>query len=433
MEGLNQNPGIMLARVALMWLVPLALLPLMIWFERKVSAFMQDRTGPNRAAIAGVRLGGIVHTFADVLKLLGKEDVVPAQVHRGYYKLAPIVALFVAQLLFVIVPFADSLTLGGQEVAMVALRLQAGILYPLAVSSMFVYAIVMAGWASNNKFGILGGLRGAAQTVSYEVALGLSIVGALMVYGTVDLNDMVRQQGELLGGWLPKWGIVVQPLGALLFLVAAFAETNRTPFDLPERDAEIVAGYHTEYSAIRFASFFMAEYINMVVAAGMVVTLFFGGWQVPWLPTESLRAHAGAVLGALLALLAVGGAGTALVAWRWSHKLRRRYQDARRNEGVVFAVLGVLAALLGLAGLAAWHGAALPDWAPIAIAAVAQFSAFLLKTLLFAFGFIWVRWTLPSFRYDQLMRLGWKNLLPLSLANIGFTGVVLLFLESRAR
>ncbi len=433
MAELNYHLGVVIVRVVPMWLLPLLLLPLLIWAERKASAFIQDRTGPNRATIGGIRLGGLVHTVADVAKLLAKEDVVPSQVDRRYHALAPLIAIVVSQLLFIVLPFADSIPVRGQEVWMQGMRLDAGILYPLAVGSIFVYSIVIAGWASNNKFGVLGGLRAAAQVVSYEVAMGLSIVGALMIYGTTDFNSMVQQQGALLWGWLPKWGVLVQPLGALLFLAAAFAETNRTPFDLPERDAEIVAGYHTEYSGVRFAFFFMAEYIHIVVASGLVVTLFFGGWQIPWLPTPLLRAHAGAVLDVLLAGLVVAGAFSALLAGRWSGALRSRYTDARRREGRVLAVGGILTALVGIALLVALRGRELPGWAPSAIQVLAQSSAFLVKTLFFTFGFIWVRWTLPSFRYDQLMRLGWKNMLPLALANVAVTGIVLLFVDAGVR
>lgn len=424
----NQQWGVQLGRVALMWLLPLLLLPLMIWFERKASAFMQHRTGPNRAAIAGVRLGGIIHTIADVLKLLGKEDLVPAQVSKFYYAAAPVIAILVCQLLFVVVPFADTIVVGGHAIDMQALRLDVGILYPLAVGSVFVYAIVLAGWASNNKYGVLGGLRASAQVISYEVAMGLSIVGALMVYGTTDLNSMVQQQGELLFGFLPKWGIVVQPLGALLFLVAAFAETNRTPFDLPERDSELVAGYHTEYSAVRFASFFMAEYIHIIVAAGLWVTLFFGGWQVPWLPTHVLRERADILLWVMLAGMVVVGFGAAALAGRWIPSLLRQFTDLRRYEGFVLAVLFGGIGFLGLAGMGALvvFGQSLPQWTPDVVAALVQFTAFSAKVLFFSFAFIWVRWTLPSFRYDQLMRLGWKNMMPLALANIGVTGAVLL-------
>jgi NADH-quinone oxidoreductase subunit H len=222
-------------------------------------------------------------------------------------------------------------------------------------------------------------------------------------------------------------------VGALLFLVAAFAETNRTPFDLPERDAEIVAGYHTEYSGIRFAFFFMAEYIHIVVASGLVVTLFFGGWQVPWLPTERLRESAPAVLDVMLGGLVIGGAVVAALAFRWSRRLHRQYRDARRHEGEVLGTLAAITAIVGLVFLILVQGRTLPEWAPGALAALAQFSAFMAKTMFFAFSFIWVRWTLPSFRYDQLMRLGWKNMMPLALVNIAVTGIVLLLVDAGRR
>jgi NADH-quinone oxidoreductase subunit H len=429
----NSEAGILVARVVGPFLLPLLILPIMIWLERKASAFMQDRTGPNRAAIAGIRLGGIIHTLADVAKLLGKEDIVPVTVNRGYHALAPFIAIFVAQLIFIVIPLADDLWIGGQVVPLQALRLDVGILYPLAVGSVFVYSIVIAGWASNNKFGVLGGLRAAAQVVSYEVALGLSIVGALMIYGTTDLSVMVQKQGELLWGFLPKWGILLQPVGAVLFLVAAFAETNRTPFDMPERDAEIVAGYHTEYSGLRFAFFFMAEYIHIIVASALVVTLFFGGWQVPWLGTAKLQEHAPLVLDIMLGGLVVGGLVAAVLAFRWSKTLHRQFTDARRHEGSILGAAAAGVAITALAVLAWVQSQTLPEWAPAALAALAQFSAFMAKMMFFAFGFIWIRWTLPSFRYDQLMRLGWKNLMPIALANIVLTGIVLLLVDAGRR
>ena len=429
MDNLNSNFFVGLGRALLMWLLPLLVLPLMIWFERKVSAFMQDRTGPNRAAILGVRLGGIIHTLADVGKLLSKEDVVPRNVHAFYYKLAPIIAIVVAQLLFIIVPFADDVVINGERIAMQALPLHVGILYPLAMGSLMVYAVVLAGWASNNKYGTLGGLRAAAQMVSYEVALGLSIMGAIMLYGTLDLGAIVQQQGELLWGFLPRWGIVLQPLGFLMFVAALFAETNRTPFDMAERDAEIVAGFHTEYSAVRFAYFFMAEYVHIIVGSGLVVTLFLGGWQVPWMDTLALRNNASTVLLVMLGGQTIVGLGAAALALRWSRQLRREYTDMRRHEGHVLAVLFGGLGVAGLAVLVLAQRFGLPEWAPAVIAALVQFSVFTMKTLLVGVGFIWVRWTLPSFRYDQLMALGWKQLMPWALVNITITGILMLLMN----
>jgi NADH-quinone oxidoreductase subunit H len=412
MNSWNEHPAVVAGRLLFAWVIPLGFLPLMIWFERKLSAFIQDRTGPNRAAILGIRLGGVVHTLADVLKLLAKEDVVPTRVHGLYYRLGPFVAIFVAQLLFVVIPFADTLWLPADDVVMQGLPLDIGLLWPLAIGALMVYAIVLAGWASNNKYGTLGGLRAAAQMVSYEVALGLAIMGAIMIYGTVDLNSIVRAQGDLLWGFLPRWGIFLQPLGFLLFLVASFAETNRTPFDLPERDSEIVAGYHTEYSAVRFAFFFMAEYIHIVVASALVVTLFLGGWQVPWLDTETLQRHAKAVLGVMLGGLVLASLVIVPLALVWSRRLRAEYADARRHEGRVWATVFALLAGVGAAGLVLLSGSVLPVWMGVVVAALAQVSVFLGKTLGIALTFIWVRWTLSSFRYDQLMRLGWKHLMP---------------------
>jgi NADH-quinone oxidoreductase subunit H len=292
-----------------------------------------------------------------------------------------------------------------------------------------VYAVVLAGWASNNKYGTLGGLRAAAQMVSYEVALGLSIMGAIMLYGTLDLGAIVQQQGELLFGFLPRWGIFLQPLGFLLFMAAVFAETNRTPFDMAERDAEIVAGFHTEYSAVRFASFFMAEYVHIIVGSGLVVTLFLGGWQVPWVDTLTLRSNAQVVLTVMLVGQMLVGFGAAALALGWSRQLRREYSDMRRHEGHVLAVLFGGIGVLGLGVLVAAQTFGLPSWSPSVIAALVQFSVFTGKTLLIALVFIWVRWTLPSFRYDQLMALGWKQLMPWALVNITITGILMLWLN----
>ncbi|MDZ7261932.1 MAG: NADH-quinone oxidoreductase subunit NuoH [candidate division KSB1 bacterium] len=329
-------------------------IPIMVWLERRGSAFIQDRLGPNRIPIFGFRNAGLIQPIADVIKLVLKEDIIPGQVHRSLFLLAPLIALSAAFCTFSVIPLADVLKVDDLIIPLQVADLNFGILFILAIASLGVYGIVLAGWSSNNKYSLLGGLRSSAQLISYEVSMGLAIVGVLMVYPSVRLNDVVRMQGELLWGFLPAWGIVRQPLACLIFLVAMFAETNRTPFDLPEADAEIVAGYHLEYSSMKFAMFFMAEYMSMIVMSGVMVTLFFGGWQIPWAPTEVLHQYL----------------------------------------------------------------------SPIATAVV-QFLAFAIKMAFFLFLYVWARWTFPRFRYDQLMSLGWKVLLPLGLVNIFITGLVL--------
>ncbi|MBD3163010.1 MAG: NADH-quinone oxidoreductase subunit H [Candidatus Eisenbacteria bacterium] len=413
--------------VVLVWILSLSLVPVMVWFERKGSAYMQDRTGPNRAAVLGIRMGGLIHTIADVLKLIFKEDVTPPQVNRFYYTLAPFLSMMIALLTFIVIPIADDLEVGGHLLHWQGLKIDAGLIWIFAVTTIGTLAMILAGWGSNNRYALLGGMRSSAQMISYELALGLSVIGVLLVYGTLDLNEMVRQQGELVGGFLPKWGVVVQPLAALLFMTAAVAETNRTPFDLPEGESEII-GYHVEYSSLKFALFFMAEYVNVVVSAALTVTLFFGGWQIPWLPTPVLEANATSVLlvtcaGVLLLSLAL-----AMASVRWSHRLKQLYTDARRREGDFWTVVLLLQAALAVLVAIVVLANPLEGLSSQIFARVAQFGAFLGKVTFFAFLFIWIRWTLPRFRYDQLMNLGWKSLLPLALLNIAVTAVVLRWL-----
>ncbi|MFN0150514.1 MAG: complex I subunit 1/NuoH family protein [bacterium] len=420
--------AIIAARAAAAWMLPLSLIPLLIWFERKGAAFIQDRTGPNRAAILGVRLGGIVHNFADVVKLITKEDIVPAHVNRFLFVLAPMVAMSVALLTVAVIPLADTLAIFGREIPMQAAPLNAGILYLLAISSFGVYAVVLAGWASNNAYSLLGGIRASAQMISYELTIGLSIVGIIMIFGSFDMNTIVRgQSGEILG-ILPKWGIFLQPVGFLLFLVSAFAETNRNPFDLPEGESEII-GYHVEYSSMKFALFFMAEYAHMVVASAVTATLFLGGWQVPYFTTQELKDHAGVLVPASCALAAVAGIGILILSRRYSRTLHREYRDLRSREGDVFTVAAALLILAGGAGFAVTISSTLPDWAPPVFAVLAQIGSFSVKLLVLTFLFVWVRWTLPRFRYDQLMALGWKGMIPLAFANVLVTAVAILLID----
>ncbi len=283
-----------LAKIGFMLAFMLSMLPVLIWAERKGAAFIQDRTGPNRASVLGLRLGGLVHPIADVLKLVFKEDVVPARAHKFLHSLAPFIVMTVALSTFAVIPFGDFLEAGGRRVPLIVADLNAGILYVFAVASLGTYGIVIGGWAANNKYTFLGAVRSGAQMISYEISMGLALMGLLLIFSSFSLMDIVRGQGHLLWGFLPMWGVVVQPLGALLFITAVYAETNRTPFDLPEGDSELVAGYHLEYSSLKFALFFMAEYCNMIVGAALITTLFFGGWQIPWLPRARLVAQRGA-------------------------------------------------------------------------------------------------------------------------------------------
>jgi len=418
--------SIVLSKVLFFVLFPLSLVPLLVWLERKVSALIQDRPGPNRAAIGFVRLGGLVHLFGDTLKMISKEQIIPRNAHLLYYLAAPVLMAAVALMVLPVVPFADVMHLPGKSVNFQALNIDAGLLWYLAITSLMVYGVILAGWASNNKFSLLGGVRSSAQLISYELPLGLSVIGLIMVFGTVHLNDIVIQQGDLLFGFLPKWGIFIQPLAAIIFIVCAFAETNRAPFDLAEGESELVSGFHTEYGGMLFGTFFMAEYVAMVVASAMIVTLFFGGWQVPYLSTQMLINHAAVLSQISLAGAVLGLFGLSVLSLRWYRRQNGYYGDIRDKEGLVYSVILALAGLGVLAALAALLVFGFPQvWGGPIFAALAQMGIFIGKIMLMCLVFIWVRWTLPRFRYDQLMFLGWKSLLPLSLVNIVLTGIMI--------
>lgn len=416
-------------RTLFIWIVPLTFLIVLIWFERKGSSFIQDRTGPNRAAIGGVRLAGIVHLVADVVKLLMKEMMIPGRVNRAYFMIAPFIGFTFVLLAFAVVPYADTLVIGGREIPMQAAVLNAGVLFILAITSLEVYGAVLAGWASNNKFALLGGLRSTAQMISYEIPLGLALVGVFMAFQSVQLNEIVRGQGDLIWGFLPRWGVIIQPLGFVIFLVAMFAETNRNPFDLPEGESEIVAGFHTEYSGMRFALFYMTEYAAIVLASALITTVYFGGWQVPWMPTDKLVLHADIVL---KVLLGGGGLGAAVFAW-WmfvfAKRVKGRFGDEREKEGVILGVASAVAAVVLLVFFFLSFGSSVSETGARVVTLVTQILMFLTKLTFFCWLFIWVRWSLPRFRYDQLMKLGWKMLIPLSFLNIFATGVIMVLLN----
>jgi NADH-quinone oxidoreductase subunit H len=365
-----------------------AFAPILTWVERKQSAVMQDRIGANRADVAGIRILGLFHPVADVIKLMTKEDVVPQGANRVMHLMAPMIAAVPAVISYAVIPFGAVYTFGASEISLVVADPDWGLLYIFAVGSIATYGTIMAGWSSNNNWSMLGGLRASAQMISYEVTMGLSVVGVFMVFQTLKLSEMALAQDStfrLLGfvdvlfgiplpvwlDWLrlPHWGIFVQPLAFVMFLTAIMAENKRPPFDMPEGESEIVAGYHTEYSGMRFGLFFMSEFIEVIVIAGLVATLFLGGWAIPYLSQET-------IIGAISPVFGVGFATGACL------------------------VLHVL--------------------------------TFFLKVIVMIWLQMALRWSLPRFRYDQVMDLCWKVMLPLSIANIFVTGLVLLAIQGGA-
>ncbi|MDR3630189.1 MAG: NADH-quinone oxidoreductase subunit H [Desulfocapsaceae bacterium] len=421
---------LVLLRVAFGAFVPLCFIAALVWLERRGAAFFQDRAGPNRCNIFGFRAAGLVQNLADAVKLIFKEDVIPGHSrHKFYFVLAPLIVFVCALVSFAVVPFADALVIEGKQYLMQGIPMDLGILWFLAITGFAVYGIILAGWSSHNKYGVLGGLRASAQVISYEIPMGLALVSLLAVYGTVNLGEMVHFQGRLLFGFIPMWGVVLQPLGAIIFIVAAFAETNRTPFDLAEGESEIVAGFHIEYSSMKFALFFMGEYVAMFVSSSLIVTLFFGGYQIPWLATETLVANARPV--ALLLLVVIPIAAALFSGWirknNKSHYDRPkdpRVFEAKVYIGLIWMMVIVLEAVLAGYWLYAAGGAA-----DRILVVLLQIATFLVKTFMMCFVYVWVRWTLPRFRYDQLQKLGWKMLLPLALLNIFITSAVVVALS----
>ncbi|HBH27911.1 MAG: NADH-quinone oxidoreductase subunit H [Desulfofustis sp. PB-SRB1] len=419
---------ITIIRVGFGVFVPLSAVAVMVWMERRGAGFIQDRAGPNRCNVLGFRFGGLLQNIADAIKLLFKEDVIPGHIaHKFYFILAPALVFITALLCFAVIPFADALVLGASTYLMQAMPLELGILWFLAIIGFGVYGIILAGWASHNKYGLLGGLRAAAQVISYEIPMGLALVSLLAVYGTVNLTEVTQFQGRLLFGVIPMWGVVLQPLGFIIFVIAAFAETNRTPFDLAEGESEIVAGFHVEYSSMKFALFFMGEYIAMFVSSALIVTLFFGGYQIPWLNTQTLVAHARPVAVALMLILPAA----AYVFARWigfnnpgpAPNPAQRVRETKVYIAVVWSLVALIEVIL-LGYIVAGAGGA----ADRILVVWLQTAVFLLKTFFVCFVYVWVRWTLPRFRYDQLQKLGWEKLLPLALFNIFITGAVVVAL-----
>jgi NADH-quinone oxidoreductase subunit H len=318
------------------------------WAERKVAAFLQDRVGPNRAG-----WGGLLQPLADGMKLFAKEEFIPNTPNKFLFVVGPAIAMTTALMTSAVIPWGDRFHLFGRDILLQATDLNVGVLYFIGVVSLGVYGIMIGGWASNNKFSLIGAVRAASQMVSYEVAMGLSIIALVMMTGTLSLREISQQQSGM------NWNVFYQPLSFIIFLICAFAETNRTPFDLPECETELIGGYHTEYSSMKMGFYLFAEYANMFVSSTLLAVMFFGGYNYPGM------------------------------SW------------AVENWGVNIAnIIGMLALFIKLCG--------------------------------FIFFYMWVRWTIPRFRYDQLMHLGWRILIPLSIINIMITGVVLLRVEIMA-
>jgi len=395
---------VVLPKVVILLFVMLTALAYLTWFERKVVAHIQARWGPYR-----VGPHGLLQPLADGVKFLFKEDVTPAGADKFAYFLAPFLALSLAITSIAVIPFGPKgLTMFGQPTPTGITNLNIGLLILFAITSMGVYGVALAGWSSNSKYPLLGGLRSSAQMISYELALTMSVVGVILMAGTFNLSDIVTAQQGFYLGFLPRWNLIGSPmpqvLGFLLFFVAAVAETNRAPFDLAEAESELVAGFHTEYASFKFAMFFMAEYASMITVSCLATILFFGGWLSPF-PQTRLFAWSHFIPAAAFA-----AAGLVLIV----HGIRYLTIFGR----IVLPILG--AALCGVGVFCGQPGVIEfiqgPFW-------------FLLKIAVFLFIYVWVRGTLPRFRYDQLMNFGWKLLLPLSIVNVVLTSLLIVLTQ----
>jgi NADH-quinone oxidoreductase subunit H len=337
------------ALVVIIFLISLVIAMYSTYAERKVAAFFQDRIGPNRAGP-----WGILQPLADGGKMFLKEEIIPTNASSFLFIVGPSLAILTACIGSAVIPWGQQLTIGSRVIDLQVADINVGILYIFGVVSLGVYGVMIGGWASNNKYSLLGAIRAASQNISYEISMGLSIIALLMVTGTLSLREIAeQQQGFWENGWF-TWNFFKQPLGFLVFIICAFAETNRTPFDLPECETELVGGYHTEYSSMKLGFYLFAEYINMFVSSAVMATLYFGGYNFPFMHDLGLSANLVTIIGVV----------------------------------VLFA-----------------------------------------KIFFFIFFFMWVRWTIPRFRYDQLMDLGWKILIPLAIANIIITGVWMTFIR----
>ena len=415
--------SIVIINILIAVLLALGGVPVLVWLERRVAGFIQDRSGPNRCNIGGFRLGGLIQSFADMLKLVFKEDIVPTHIKKRFlFSLAPTIVLFCAILTFSVIPFADDIVINGKRYMLQALPTDMGIIWFLAFAGLSVYGIILAGWSSDNKYSLLGGLRASASTISYEPIMALSVVTMIVIYGTISLNDMAAKQSELILGFIPAWGVLLQPIAAITFIVSAFAEANRTPFDLAEGESEIVGGFHTEYGAMKFGLFFVGEYVAMSASSGVIVSMFFGGYNIPWLSTESLKTHISIISYVIIVLLPLFS--YFFIKWMYKNNRWKKADDKRNKESAILAkvIIGLNIALIIL--LLYFNLIAKTPNSISILTALLQFGAFVIKLFMMNLVYIWVRWTLPRFRYDQLQTLCWKYLLPISIGNLFVTSLV---------
>jgi len=419
--------GVLIALV-ITSLLSLGSVPILVWMERRVAAFIQDRLGPNRSHIFGFRIGGLVQSFADMLKLVVKEEFYPKHIKfKFYYLLAPAIVFGASYLTFAVIPYSNTLLTDKGLSVVQLLPTELGVLWFVGLAGLSIYGIILAGWSSHNKYGILGSLRATAQVISYEVSMGLVIVSMLLTYGTIYLNGMVDVQGGLVFGFLPAWGIIIQPLAGIIFIITAFAETNRAPFDVAEGESEIVAGYHTEYSAMKFALFFMGEYVAMAASSALIVTMFFGGYHLPWLDSAALLDNPKILLGSIGVILVplLGG----MIYWmRKNNRIKGINEPQHARETKVLTIILAITLVVSELGILSLLNADMSPQVASYIATTTQVLTIVAKIFMMNFVFIWVRWTLPRFRYDQIQSLGWNILLPLAIANVIITAIVIVML-----
>ena len=409
-------------------LLALLTIPVLVWLERRIASLIQDRLGPNRTNVFGFRLGGVVQSFADVVKLLLKEEYYPSHIKNGkwLFMLAPVITFAAALLAFMAIPFADTLYIDGEALRVQALPIDFGVLWYLAIGAIGVLGVIFGGWLSHNKYALLGASRAGSMVISYELPLGLSILAFIVTYNTVDFNAMVQWQSGTFLAFLPAWGILVQPLASIILIVSLFAETNRNPFTVAEGESEIVAGFMTEHTAMKFAMYFMGEYVAMNTASAVIITVIFGGYQIPWVSTEMMLQNFSTF--AIVLMVSIPVVVGIMIKWMKKNNTVRPTVSTDSGRNFETKVLTIaLTSMTVLIEIILLYIAFFTDSTLANSIAVMLFQivVFVVKLMMFNIFFIIIRWTVPRFRYDQVQHLGWYYLLPLSLLNLVITAIVI--------